>query len=59
VWRGDAPGLALISPFSLLFVAFSSGALDLLILFWGMQYAWKAMVKPKVELDGPFFQAST
>ena len=47
-------GLGLISPFYMLFVSFGSGALGLLILFWGMQYAWKAMAMPKVELEGPF-----
>ncbi|SDG01961.1 hypothetical protein [Terriglobus roseus] len=47
-------GLGLISPFLELFTSFGSGALGLLILFWGMQYAWKALAKPKVDLDGPF-----
>ncbi|WP_198137609.1 hypothetical protein [Terriglobus sp. TAA 43] len=52
-------GLGLISPFYMLFVSFGSGALGLLILFWGVQYAWKALAKPKVDLDGPYLLATT
>ena len=47
-------GLGLILPFYELFPSFGSGAIGLLILFWGMQYAWKAMAAPKVDLDGSF-----
>lgn len=42
----------------MLFVSFGSGALGLLILFWGMQYTWRALAKPKVDLDGPFAVAA-
>ena len=47
-------GLGLISPFYELFTSFGSGAIWLFILFWGMQYAWKAMAAPKVNLNVPF-----
>ncbi|MEZ2347204.1 hypothetical protein [Terriglobus sp. RCC_193] len=46
------PGLIL--PFYELFTSLGSGALGLLILFWGMQYAWNVLAKPTVDLDGPF-----
>lgn len=52
-----SPGL--ISPFYELFPPFGSGAIGLFILFWGMQYAWKAMAAPKVDVDGPFLVAAS
>ena len=47
-------GLGLISPFYELTTSFGSGLIGLLILFWGMQAAWKLMAAPKVVVDGPF-----
>jgi hypothetical protein len=47
-------GIGLVSPFFELANSFGSGLIGLLILFWGMQAAWKLMAAPKVVVDGPF-----
>jgi hypothetical protein len=47
-------GLGLISPFYELTLSLGSGLLGLLILFWGMQTAWRLMASAAIPVDGPF-----
>lgn len=51
-------GLGLVSPFLQLTVSVGSGLLNLLIIFWGVQFAWRAMASPRPQIEGPYSQAS-
>ena len=50
-------GVGLISPFLMLSTSIAHGVLNLFIIYLGVQFAWKAMVSPRIVVDGPFATA--
>jgi predicted lipid-binding transport protein (Tim44 family) len=47
-------GLGLISPLLMFSVSVPSALINLFIIFIGIQMAWKQMVSPRAQVEGPF-----
>ncbi|MFC6646005.1 hypothetical protein ACFQBQ_10515 [Granulicella cerasi] len=48
-------GIGLISPFLTFTASVGSGLINLFITFLGIQMAWRQMVSPRPEIEGPFY----
>jgi len=48
-------GLGLVSPFLMFSGSIPSALLNLFIIFYGVQMAWKAMASPRLQVEGPFY----
>ena len=52
-------GLGLVSPFLMFSGSVPSALLNLFIIFYGVQMAWKHMASARVQVEGPFTPPST